>query len=249
MRIRFDPEPDVCPTAAFEPDELAWPRVVRRAFSDPRVPHESTGVDGRGTEEVKTNDVSGRVGRGRGRLHDRARPPGVGVRFRDSGDVPRAGARPACRSRRRIRSPPDERRRDGHHPRRHPEREGAVGHRRDQGAGGTRRGDHPPGLGRRRSASTRWWRSASACAATRTATTTWSRRSSSGSATTSSGPRPISAWDGSRIAQPVRQAQMVNADDQHTASIRQRRELSRRLTSSLRWPARGRQATRTRCRR
>ena len=28
LRIRFEPEPDVCPTAAFEPDELAWPRVV-----------------------------------------------------------------------------------------------------------------------------------------------------------------------------------------------------------------------------
>ena len=41
--------------------ELSWPRIVRRAFSDPVVPHESTGVHGRGTEEVKTNDVSGRV--------------------------------------------------------------------------------------------------------------------------------------------------------------------------------------------
>ena len=40
MRLRFDPEPDVCPTAAFEPEELTWPRVVRRAFSDPRVPHD-----------------------------------------------------------------------------------------------------------------------------------------------------------------------------------------------------------------
>ena len=46
LRLRFDPEPDVCPTAAFEPEQLAWPRVVRRAFSDPRVPHESTGVEG-----------------------------------------------------------------------------------------------------------------------------------------------------------------------------------------------------------
>jgi len=61
FRVRFDPEPDICPTAAFEPEELVWPRIVRRAFSDPRVPHESTGVEGRGTEEVKTNDVSGRV--------------------------------------------------------------------------------------------------------------------------------------------------------------------------------------------
>ena len=34
---------------------------MRRAFSDPSVPHESTGVEGRGTEEVKTNDVTGRV--------------------------------------------------------------------------------------------------------------------------------------------------------------------------------------------
>ena len=58
MRVRFDPEPDVCPTAAFAPEDLVWPRIVRRAFSDPRVPHESTGVEGRGTEEVKTNDVS-----------------------------------------------------------------------------------------------------------------------------------------------------------------------------------------------
>ena len=33
VRLRFDPEPDICPTSAFEPDELQWPRVVRRAFS------------------------------------------------------------------------------------------------------------------------------------------------------------------------------------------------------------------------
>jgi ferredoxin len=81
MRIRFDPEPDVCPTAAFEPNELAWPRVVRRAFSDPRVPHESTGVEGRGTEEVKTNDVTGRVKLGEAGLTIELGRPGVGVRF------------------------------------------------------------------------------------------------------------------------------------------------------------------------
>src|SRR5271165_3512649 len=83
MRIRFDPEPDVCPTAAFEPDELTWPRIVRRAFSDPRVPHESTGVHGRGTEEVKTNDVSGRVGIGEVGFTIEFGRPGVGARFRD----------------------------------------------------------------------------------------------------------------------------------------------------------------------
>lgn len=83
MRLRFDPEPDVCPTAAFEPEELAWPRVVRRAFSDPRVPHESTGVEGRGTEEVKTNDVSGRVQVGEVGFTIEFGRPGVGVWFRD----------------------------------------------------------------------------------------------------------------------------------------------------------------------
>ncbi len=82
-RIRFDPEPDVCPTAAFEPDELNWPRVVRRAFSDPRVPHESTGIHGRGTEEVKTNDISGRVKIGEVGFTIEFGRPGVGAWFRD----------------------------------------------------------------------------------------------------------------------------------------------------------------------
>ena len=90
MRVRFDPEPDVCPTAAFEPDELVWPRVVRRAFSDPRVPHESTGVEGRGTEEVKTNDVTGRVGAGEVGFTIELGRPGVGVRFREIQEVCRA---------------------------------------------------------------------------------------------------------------------------------------------------------------
>jgi len=83
MRLRFDPEPDVCPTAAFEPETLTWPRVVRRAFSDPRVPHESTGVEGRGTEEVKTNDISGRVKVGEVGFTIEFGRPGVGVWFRD----------------------------------------------------------------------------------------------------------------------------------------------------------------------
>src|SRR5579863_9703975 len=67
----------------FEPNKLDWPRVVRRAFSDPRVPHESTGVHGRGTEEVKTNDVSGRVKAGEVGFTIEFGRPGVGVWFRD----------------------------------------------------------------------------------------------------------------------------------------------------------------------
>jgi len=83
FRLRFDPEPDVCPTSAFAPEELTWPRVVRRAFSDPRVPHESTGVQGRGTEEVKTNDVSGRVKVGEVGFTIEFGRPGVGVWFHE----------------------------------------------------------------------------------------------------------------------------------------------------------------------
>lgn len=57
--------------------------MVRRAFSDPRVPHESTGVEGRGTEEVKTNDVSGRVKVGEVGFTIEFGRPGVGVWMRE----------------------------------------------------------------------------------------------------------------------------------------------------------------------
>jgi ferredoxin len=83
LLMRFEPDPDICPTAAFEPDELTWPRVVRRAFSDPRVPHESTGVAGRGTEEVKTNDVTDRVSVGEVGFTVEFGRPGVGARFHE----------------------------------------------------------------------------------------------------------------------------------------------------------------------
>jgi len=83
MRLRFEPEPDVCPTAAFEPEELTWPRVVRRAFSDVTSTHESTGVHGRGTEEVKTNDVTHRVKAGEASFVVEFGRPGVGTWFRD----------------------------------------------------------------------------------------------------------------------------------------------------------------------
>jgi ferredoxin len=83
LRFRFDPEPDVCPTDALTPEELTWPRIVRRAFSDPQVPHESTGIHGRGTAEVKTNDVTGRVSAGEAGFVIEFGRPGIGARFRD----------------------------------------------------------------------------------------------------------------------------------------------------------------------
>jgi ferredoxin len=83
FRFRFDPEPDICPTDAIIPQELSWPRIVRRAFSDPQVPHESTGIHGRGTAEVKSNDVTGRVKEGEAGFVVEFGRPGVGTRFRD----------------------------------------------------------------------------------------------------------------------------------------------------------------------
>lgn len=90
LLMRFEPDPDICPTGCFEPDELEWPRVVRRAFSDPRVPHESTGIVGRGTEEVKTNDVSNRVGVGEVGFTIEFGRPGVGARFHEIQEMTRA---------------------------------------------------------------------------------------------------------------------------------------------------------------
>jgi len=90
LRMRFDPEPDVCPTAAIEPQELVWPRVVRRAFSDPLVPHESTGIHGRGTEEVKTNDVTHRVSLGEAGFTVEFGRPTVSASFRDISIVTQA---------------------------------------------------------------------------------------------------------------------------------------------------------------
>ena len=90
VSLRFQPDPDVCPTEAITPEELVWPRIVRRAFSDPMVTHESTGVHGRGTEEVKTNDVSGRIKEGDVGVVIEFGRPGIGTYFREVQDATRA---------------------------------------------------------------------------------------------------------------------------------------------------------------
>jgi len=83
LGLRFQPDLDICPTEAIIPEDLEWPRIVRRAFSDPMVTHESTGVHGRGTEEVKTNDVSHRIKKGQVGLVVEFGRPGIGVYFRE----------------------------------------------------------------------------------------------------------------------------------------------------------------------
>jgi len=71
-------------------DDLPWPRVLRRLFSDPLSVFEQTVVSGRGTEEMKTNDVSGRFGfDGLGLSVDVGRPNAC-ARFSDVEQVARA---------------------------------------------------------------------------------------------------------------------------------------------------------------
>jgi NAD-dependent dihydropyrimidine dehydrogenase PreA subunit len=74
-----------CPTEAIQesPETDKWPRVLRREFSDPGVPHLSTkGFGfGRGTEEGKTNDVTGRVKRGRVGMGLEFGRPGIATRL------------------------------------------------------------------------------------------------------------------------------------------------------------------------
>lgn len=74
-----------CPVEAFyEPEETnRWPRSVRKVFSDPTSKHENTGVRGRGTEEVKTNDVTARFKRGSIGIALEFGRPGVGTRLGD----------------------------------------------------------------------------------------------------------------------------------------------------------------------
>jgi len=74
---------DVCPADAFERVELKFPRSLRGAFSDPLTVHKDTGIPGRGTEEMKTNEVTGRVRRGHAGVAMELGRPGVGTRFRD----------------------------------------------------------------------------------------------------------------------------------------------------------------------
>jgi len=82
----------VCPTEALYMPELSWPRNLRNAFSDPLFIHQVTRIPGRGTEEMKTNEVTGRYRRGFFGLGVELGRPGTGARFRDVQEVAMAVA-------------------------------------------------------------------------------------------------------------------------------------------------------------
>ena len=83
LRLQYMADVDVCPTGALTPPDLEYPRSLRAAFSDPTVVHIGTGVGGRGTEEIKTNDVTGRLRKGDAGIVVELGRPGIGAHFRD----------------------------------------------------------------------------------------------------------------------------------------------------------------------
>lgn len=110
----------VCGPDAIYPQPLEWPRTLRMEFSDPSAPYlspvfqhrmlgrfqaelqqmdrrqlldrqgEALTISGRGTVEMKMNDVMGRFKRGRAGLAAEVGRPGVGARFRDVQKVAQA---------------------------------------------------------------------------------------------------------------------------------------------------------------
>ena len=90
FKLRYDQPIDICPTSALYQPELEWPRVLRQVFSDPVVSHTGTNTKGRGTEEIKTNDVTGRLKKGQCGILVEFGRPGIGARFYEVERVSRA---------------------------------------------------------------------------------------------------------------------------------------------------------------
>ncbi|MEM1525100.1 MAG: 4Fe-4S binding protein [Nitrososphaerales archaeon] len=79
---------NVCPQKALYMIYLPYPQSIK-VISNPSIP-KVTGIPGRGTDEVKTNDVTGRVGRGEvGICIDMGRP-NTGVYLKDVEKVTKA---------------------------------------------------------------------------------------------------------------------------------------------------------------
>jgi NAD-dependent dihydropyrimidine dehydrogenase PreA subunit len=82
----------VCPVDAFEPQELEYPRILRQRFSDPLISHPGTNVPGRGTEEMKTNEVTGRFKYGHVGIAIELGRPGTGTRLYNAQTIAQAVA-------------------------------------------------------------------------------------------------------------------------------------------------------------
>lgn len=83
----------ICEFAGLIRQELTWPRTIRAALSDPLIINPETRIPGRGTEEMKTNDITGRYRRGYVGIAAELGRPGTGASFVDIQKVARACAK------------------------------------------------------------------------------------------------------------------------------------------------------------
>jgi hypothetical protein len=74
---------DICPVKALYQPQEDWPREVRGILSNPLIEFKGSQVPGRGTEEMKTNDVKGTFKPGEVGVGIELGRPGVGAYFRD----------------------------------------------------------------------------------------------------------------------------------------------------------------------
>jgi ferredoxin len=79
-----------CPVDAISQQPLEWPRIIRSAFSNPQTEHKKSKDMGRGTEEMKTNEITHRFEIGQVGIAIELGRPLVGTSFRDVERVTRA---------------------------------------------------------------------------------------------------------------------------------------------------------------
>jgi NAD-dependent dihydropyrimidine dehydrogenase PreA subunit len=83
----------ICPVEAIYQQPMEWPRILRSSFSNPMTPHKHTGLLGRGTEEMKTNEVTHRFVTGQVGVAVEMGRPGIGTRLSDIDRLTQAMAR------------------------------------------------------------------------------------------------------------------------------------------------------------
>ena len=83
---------EICPVDAIEesPHVYEYPRALRKYFSDPNATHALTGIEGRGTEESKTNDATNRCGPEEVGILIEVGRPTIGMDLKDIQKITRA---------------------------------------------------------------------------------------------------------------------------------------------------------------
>jgi NAD-dependent dihydropyrimidine dehydrogenase PreA subunit len=81
-----------CPVDAIYQQDLQYPRTVRSILSDPLTIATESGISGRGTEEMKTNEVTGRFKPGEVGIGIEVGRPVTGARFKDVEKIAQAVA-------------------------------------------------------------------------------------------------------------------------------------------------------------